>query len=168
MDTPSKEETIEPTTEIDTIDTSETAQEDADTKRIADKKAYLAKLDREIKEKEATRNNARPEDQDDVITWMTLNGDDLKLVAKEYQEELSFYKSHKIPVTNDIRDRALQSARNRKGVRPTVERQASEVTTETRKVAKSDEIPAAIKKANPNMTQAQYLQYKAEFDAKKK
>lgn len=171
--TTEEQSSTEQTEETTTSDTSTDGTEDADTKRIVDKEEYLKELDRQIKEKEALRNKAKksevPEDADDVITWMTLNSDGLKLVPKEFQEELAFYKSHKIPVTNEIRDRALRDARARKGVREG-ERQAStatEVHGEVRKSLATD-IPDAIKELRPNMTVEQYRAYKAEFDARKK
>ena len=174
MDTPTQETTTEQTDETATGDTSDVTQEDADTRRIEDKQAYLKDLDRQIKEAEANRNKTKksePDDEDSVMTWLTVNSDDLKLVTKEYNEELAFYKSHKIPVTNDIRDRALQSAKARKGVRgESVERQGttSEVQGEMRKGTAVMAIPAKIAEANPKMTLDDYKKFKAEFDARDK
>jgi len=177
--TTEEQSSTEQTEETTTSDTSADGNsEDVDAKRIADKEAYLKELDRQIKEKETLRNKAKksePEDQDDVITWMALNADNLKLVGKEFQEELAFYKSHKIPVTNDIRDRALRDARARKGVRNVEsERQAatsSEVQGETRKTAKV-EMPETVeqlaKEGGTTLTPERFAKYKAEFDARKK
>ena len=170
MDTQEIGTTIENVNETATSDTSETSQEDADARRIEDKKAYLKELDRQIKEAEANRNKVKKvdEDQDDVMTWLTTNQDDLKLVTKEYNEELAFYKSHKIPVSNEIRDRALASAKSRKGVgknASTEQVTALGGSTEMRKAATINEIPAAVKAANPKMTLERYKELKAEIEA---
>jgi hypothetical protein len=170
--------TIDETT---TGDTSETgAHEDADTlrKQLSDKDRYIKQLESEridvSPKKKAPKSEAVTEDQDDVMAWMTLNSDSLKLVGKEWQEELSFYKSHDIKVTNEIRDRALRDANNRKGIGPKntaeADRQAStssESTGEMRKT-NSREIPESVKAHVPKMTPEQYAKYKAEFEASKK
>ena len=161
------------TDETVTDDTSKEQQtEDAGTqKRIDDKETYLKALDKEIKEKEAKRKSIKsePEDQDDVITWMALNSDDLKLVGKEFQEELAFYKSHKIPVTNSIRERALRDARTRKGVRSQeVAVTASETQGEMRKTEVVREVPSSVLEHYPDMTPERFAKYKSEFEAKKK
>jgi len=164
-----------------TGETSEdgTQVEDADTlkERLAEKDKHITKLEKELRDNKSKKAKSDvSEDQDDVMTWMTINTDGLKLVAKEFQEELAFYKSHKIPITNDIRDRALRDARARKGVGSKssegAERQTStstEVTGEIRKSQKgANEVPPEIKALYPDMTPERYLKYKAEFDAKKK
>lgn len=187
QDTGTTEDTTSSTAadETTTGDTSTENGEDADLelKRIKDKKQYLKDLDREIKEAEEKRNGLKPnkksetltEDQDDVQIWMTVNSDSLKVVGKEFQEELKFYKDHKIPVTNEIRERALRDAKARKGYgaksNAEAERQAdtsTEVQGEVRKTTQVTEIPESIRKHNPTMTLEQYKKYKAEFDAKKK
>lgn len=172
----------EQTEETATSDTSEDgAHEDADTlrDRLSEKDRYIKQLEAERLEgtskKKPTKREAQSEDPDDVMTWMTLNGDQLKLVGKEYKEELAFYKSHGIPVTDDIRDRALRDARARKGVgskstNAETERQvstSSESSGEMRKTA-SREVPESIKKLYPDMTPERYAKYKAEIDSKQK
>ena len=166
-------------TETEETTTSETSEagihEDADYKRAVDKKAYLADLDRQIKEKEGIRNKGKKrevvtEDQDDIITWTALNADSLKMVGKEYQEELSFYKTHGITVTTDIRERALRDAKARKGLSDTKQQQqiSSEGSAgETRKTETRD-VPDSIKALRPDMTYEQYKAYKTELDNKKK
>lgn len=171
--TTEEQSSTEQTDENATSATSKDGENDADTRRIEDKQEYLKQLDREIKEAEALRNKTAKkgdsETEDDVMTWLTVNADSLKLVTKEYQEELAFYKSHKIPVTNDIRDRALRDAKTRKGVRSgNVDRTAStstEVAGEMRKPASTGEIPDEVKKLNPKLTKEKYQKYKAEFEA---
>ncbi len=180
-------ETVDSTDTDETVtdDTSEAGTEDADQelKRIKDKKQYIKDLDRDIKELEQKRLTLKPksksetvtEDQDDVMTWATINSDSLKIVGKEYKEELAFYKAHKIHITSDIRDRALRDARARKGLgsksNAEANRQAetsTEVTTEMRKSSvKTGEIPASIKAMRPDMTLEQYESYKADIEAKK-
>lgn len=150
-------------------------QEDADTlrKRLADKDAYIKKLESERK----TKSKSEPEDDDDVNTWLIMNTDDLKLCAKEYKEELAFYKSHKIPITEEIRNRALQSAKDRKGVRPVVQANRTETTsnttgTEFRRTTKTDEIPSSVieaaDKAGTTITPERFAKYKAEIEGEKK
>ncbi len=168
MDT--QETGTEPTEE--TTATSDTVtEEDAELRRIADKKKYLSDLDREIKEKEALRKKAsEPEDDEDMITWHSVNSDDLKLVNKEYKEELQFYKTNKIPVTNDIRDRALRDAKYRKGVRPEeTERQATNTSVqgEMRKSTKTTGVPDTVKNVvSKDYTPEKHAKYEAEFRAR--
>lgn len=129
------------------------------------------------KAKESKSAKSEPEDSDDVMTWMTLNADNLKLVPKEFQEELTFYKSHKIPVTNEIRDRALRDARARKGVRNTeAERQAStstETQGEMRKTTSNPtEVPENIaklaKEGGTELTPERYAKYRPEIEERRK
>lgn len=170
------------TDESATGETSEAGtQEDAATllQRISDKDAHIVKLEKELltlkPKKETPKKREAVEDPDDVMTWMTMNTDSLKLVGKEFQEELKFYKDHGIPVTNEIRDRALRDARSRKGVGPKVnaeeQRQAqtsAPVQGEMRKTAQITEVPESVKKYYPDMTLERYLKYKPEIDARKK
>jgi hypothetical protein len=171
VETPTDTSTTEQSEETATSDTSEDGtQEDADTlkKRLSDKDSYIKKLELKLKAKKEKGDDT--EDHDDVMTWFNLNADNLKLVGKEFKEELSFYKSHKIPVTNEIRDRALREARDRKGVRDTEEHTvtASETQGEMRKTAKITNVPESVLQHRPGMTPDQYAKYKAEFDAGKK
>ncbi len=162
-------------TETTLSDTSGNGTEDAgQLKRIADKEQYLRDLDREIKEKEGQRKKAKTEETpDDVITWATMNSDDLKLAHSEYQEELDFYKGHKIPITNDIRDRALREAKIKKGLtkerNQDGERQkatSSESGTEMRRGKPEEVVPEQLQKLSKTMTKEKYQKYKEEFKAR--
>jgi hypothetical protein len=161
------------TDETSSADTS-TENDDASQKRISDKELYLKDLDRQIKEKEALRKKSKSEEtSDDVITWATMHSDDLKLVHEEYQDELEFYKSHKIPITNDIRDRALREARNKKGLTKTQNAEgarqkatSSEAGTEMRKGPPSPQLPDSVKQLSKTMTPEKYQKYREEFKAR--
>lgn len=169
----------EQTDESGTTDTStDGQQEDADTlkKRLADKDAHIVKLETELREKKPPKKG-EPEDADDVMTWMTLNADNLKLVPKEFQEELTFYKSHKIPVTNEIRDRALRDARARKGVRNTEAERQTSTSTETqgemrKTTSNPTEVPEHIaklaKEGGTELTPERYAKYRPEIEERRK
>lgn len=147
-----------------------THDEDAETlrKQLSDKDRYIKQLEAERNQgKKPSKREAATEDQDDVITWTTLNADALKMAAKEYKEELSFYKAHGIVVTNEIRERALRDAKARKGLSAGQQQQLSpegqggEIRkTETR------EVPESIRRLRPNMTYDEYLKLKAEKEKK--
>lgn len=153
------------------------SQEDADLqKQLADKDRHIQKLESELRDertgKKAPKKREGTEDTDDVMTWMTLNADSLKLCGKEFKEELAFYKNHGIPVSDEIRDRALRDAKARKGVGPKVnveaDRQASTstpVSGEMRKTGPTDDIPERVKKFRPDLTPEKYREYKKDFAA---
>ena len=80
----------------------------------------------------------------------------------------------KIPVTNAIRDRALREAKGRKGLVKTDNTEArrqtatSGVDTGEMRKTRSEEIPGEILKLVPDLKKEKYLEYKAEFESRRK
>ncbi len=194
METPAKEASQEEAVETETPQTEQSEESvvdetlddggDADPlkKVIADKDRHITKLEDENRKLKEDKPKAKisSEDSDDVMVWMTANADDMKLVSKEFQEELKFYKDHKISITNELRDRALRDARARKGVNSKkTEESDRQVATASAgdselRAGESEDIPPRVKeiltKAFPKkeITKEDYKRWKAENDARRK
>lgn len=145
------------------------------SERDAYKRDYAAlKKDYDKNAAQAKKSKSSPsEDQDMVITWMSLNSDSLKMVAKEYQEELQFYKNHNIPVTNEIRDRALREAKNRKGLIKAksneAERQAATAEpTQGEHRATKPKVTLTEQQRELGLTEEMIAKYKDEVEPKRK
>lgn len=197
METPIEEASTQVAEESETPETEQSeesvvdetsedgTQEDADPlkKAISDKDRHIGKLEDELRDerskKKPTDKAEVSEDNEGANLWMITHADQLKLVAKEYQKELNFYKEHKITITNELRDRALRDARSTKGLdskntegSDRQEETSSESQGETRDV-KSDEIPPKIFKlikdaTGKDPTKEDYNRWKKDLEAKKK
>ena len=192
METPDKEASIQGADDSETLETelseesvndetsTDGTQEDADPlkKVISDKDRHIVKLEKELRDARAGTTE-KGSTGDDYVLWTAVHADELKLVDKEFLEELKFYKEHNIEVNDEIRNRALRDAKNRKGLGTKntagADRQAatsSPTQGESRSVH-SDEIPEnvakLIKKATgKEPTKEDYNRWKQDIEARKK
>lgn len=94
-------------------------QEDADAKtlkkQLSDKDRHIEKLETENRKlKKGVGTREVPDDE--ITDWKILHSDEIRIVGKEYQEEINFFKEQGVKITVPVLERALGNAKARKGL----------------------------------------------------
>ena len=99
-----------------TSDDGEHEDADALKKRLADKDTHITNLEKENRALKTGKTKKTDETDEDLTDWKIMNADDIKMAGKEYQDEVAFFKSQGIKVTQVVLERALTNAKAKKGL----------------------------------------------------
>lgn len=110
-DTPQTDETDENATS----DTSEDgSQESTDKKQLADKDRYIKELETDKKKLQAKVDKTN--DPSEIFDWKVDHLDEIKMGGEVYKKEVQFFKDQGIKITPAILEKALEVAKNTKGM----------------------------------------------------
>jgi len=104
-----------------TSDTPAGGSQESTDKQLADKDKHIVDIEKQNKDLEAKNKTledkaAKTTDPSDVLDWKIEHLDEIKMGGEEYKKELNFFKDQGIKVTPAIMEKALQNAKNTKGM----------------------------------------------------